>query len=199
MADFFQIHVPIWQYTLSQVIGVFVIISMVFVFQSKNKVRMLLLMALASLLSVFMQVLLENYAVAGIAGVTFFKSLSFAWTTKKGASLPPWVGTVAFLVFSSAAVVPVVLLWHHWVEFAILGAQIFANFTQWRSGTHMMRLSGFLFAVLMIANNIMFLNGAGMIISMFTIISVIIFYVRHFRQKKIQDQTQPSLELNSTD
>jgi len=157
----------------------------------RHKTGILWVMAVANALGVLMHGFLGNWAVMGISAVTALKSLAFIWTTKKGGKIPYWLSLAIFLNFTILAVFAVILTnviltnpnanWSDWV---VLGAQCFANWTQWAKSGHWIRFSSGSFSVLATVNNIMFMNVMGLVISGIKLFSISIFYIRLHRETK---------------
>lgn len=197
---FINTDIPLYMWIISQVFGLFVIVSVFMTFQMKKKTWILWGMAIANTMSVFMHAFLGNWAVAAISAVTALKSVSFIWTTKKEGKIPAWFSFSIFVFFSLFAAGAVAFTHFgpmdnpnaNWYDWVILGAQIIANFTQWRLGPHWIRASSALFSILAIVNNIMFLNVMGLINSGIKLTSIALIYIRLGREKKlITNQTHP--------
>ncbi|MCL2587437.1 MAG: YgjV family protein [Firmicutes bacterium] len=185
--------IPIALWIVSQVFGVLVIAAVFITFQMKRKTMILWGMFFGNLFSVGMHAFLGNWAVVGISAVTALKSLAFIYTTVNKDKMPKWISFATFLLFSALAIFAVILTnviltnpnanWYDWV---MLGAQLFANWTQWAKEGHWIRFSSGAFSVLGLYNNILFMNVMGLVIAGVKLGSIGLYYIRLHASKKLK-------------
>ena len=183
--------ISIGMWIAAQAFGVLVVASVFITFQFKKKTLILWGMFIGNLMGIGMHMFLGNYAVAAISAVTAIKSLAFIYTTVNKDQMPKWLSLATFIVFTALAIFAVILTnviltnpnanWSDWV---MLGAQCFANWTQWAKGGHWIRFSSGTFSVLATVNNILFMNIMGLVISGIKLTSIALFYIREHRKRE---------------
>ncbi|MCL2228878.1 MAG: YgjV family protein [Firmicutes bacterium] len=200
MFDFSDLPVPLWQWIVSQVIGVIALVFVVLGFQMKKKPLMLVCLAISNVLSAVMQGFLGNFIMAGIAGVVVFRLLAYAWLhnrreqSKQGAKnysarektvkpIPLWFD-ISILVVALALNIPVAIFtatwWFDWVFFGVTMA---ATFAQWTPYPHVVRLAAVIPTIMVLIAAIFFTNFISLITEIFALVSIGVFYVRYFVKK----------------
>ena len=181
----FEIGVPMWQYWLSQSMGILQIFITLIAFQTKNKSLLLGLFALANVFAIISNGLLLNFIVSGTKGVSLFKNLSFSWLQKNRERVNKDIQVGILILFCMLAYVVVLFtwdgLWFNWILFVALA---FSYYGEWAKGIHIVRIGGFVYAVAMIVNALMFANFTLIIVSLLSIGSIIVFYIKLLIEKK---------------
>ena len=194
----FEIDVPLPLWIISQAIGV-VILGLVFwANQIKAKEKTLIVFSVASLLAAVATALIGNYVASAVFLVVTFRNLVFAWLAKPGNNVPQWlsVGALVFFIIAGTAAIYLTMVW--WFDWVIMGLLAIRVYGTWRSGPHWIRLCGVLMAFAMIVNHAVFLNLMGILAESVILISVFIWYLRFFRDRKTpkpneEEQTSPQL------
>ena len=80
---FFDIPVPLWQWIVSQIIGVFLIVANIFGWQQKDKIRLLWFLVILNILALAANIFLFNWVVVALGSVGAVKNLSFIFVETK--------------------------------------------------------------------------------------------------------------------
>ena len=200
-----DLHVPLWQWVLSQAIGVFLVATLVIGFQQKRKQRVLLAFAIANALGVVSMILLENYGLAALSAVNVAKNLVFMWTNKEGVKLSQFLSYSILIFFLIATVVSVWLTWVTWTDWPIMGFQLFTTWASWSTAkytTHVMKASSVGFQTFFVINAIIFFNIIGIVASALILSSIFAFYIKFFlkRGKEVKESVEEvSVQQNTCD
>jgi len=192
----FELPVVLWMFIISQIFGLVNIVIAFIKFQYKNKAKTLKLSAVGNIFKSLNYAFLLNWSLAGLKLVSIVKNLVWAKESKNPAAVKFWKSLLMFIFFSLVSAFVVFLAWWSnriWFEWVILGVVLFANFGKWKKGIHWMRISQFVYRGAMIVNSILFfLNFTNIIKAVAVMISIIIFYVRFFGEKKIKKMQKNS-------
>ena len=126
--------------------------------------------------------------VVGIAGVAFFKNITFAVANMSGRSFSKRSMCVIFVVFSSLNISVSALTWH-FVSFHILDAflltfVLLGNFAKAFLSLHYMKGANFGRATVLVFNNVLFRDLMNFIRNVMVIISVITFYAMLVKKRR---------------
>ena len=185
-----DLHVELWQWIVSQVLGVFIVLCLIIGFQTKAKQRLLLTFAIANVIGFFSMLLLENYGLAAMSVVNVGKNVAFMWTNKResaGRPINKVLSYVLLVFFWVAGIVSVSIWWVVWTDWPGLGFQIITTWASWHGArwtTHVMKLSSLGFQVVFIINAFMFFNWIGIVSGLIVLGSILLYYIKFFAQKK---------------
>ena len=201
--DLSGVNMSLW--IVSQIFAalalVVIIYAMIF---SKTKTKTLYAIIVFNILMIVSTALLKNWLPAGIYAVAIVRDFVFIWREKKhpiNKNLA--VATlVAFLIISTA----VSCFTINWslpslqlaLAVAIQLMALFVIYGAWAKGIHLMRISRFSLNVFYIFNYIIFQNYVALMVSTFTLISIIVFYVRFLEKKRAQDKANPENSENQS-
>ena len=186
-----EVNVPLPQWIISQVFAFFALIFSFWAWQVKEKMKVLLLVGIFSMLLAASASLLENYTLGvlfGLAGIRNFTFLYLDWRISKGKNVLRWVQYFFAGVFITATVTSTVVLvyvfkvptrgaWLEWLICVTLIGLIIGNI---QKGTDLMRISFIANRAFNIVNHIYFANIIAVIIAISAIASNIIYYIRQF-------------------
>jgi len=182
-----ELQVPVWQWGLSQGLGVVILILVVFAFQAKRKIVTLSLISACLAISVISNSLLLNWVAVALGGVTLLRFLCFIWLEARGERVQRWVSVSVLFFFLIACAVSVVVLeiigLGHWFNWVLLAGNLFSTYGGWAKGVHLVRISNIQISILIIINALMFNNFMSIIIEAFALASIAIFYWRWLRKK----------------
>ncbi|MCL2755999.1 MAG: YgjV family protein [Firmicutes bacterium] len=185
----FELDFGSWQWVISQLVGIIAIVLVVFAFQSKTKKRALFLFCLTSALWAISSALVENYVATAIYATFMLRNAAFLWLETKGKNSPGWVSGLILGICILISVVAVIYTRVWWFDWLLLGANVLKVYGAWRRGIHWIRVVNFVFLPLIIFNHFWFSNYMGVIGESVALISVTIFYMRFFaNRKKINNQ-----------
>jgi len=182
----FEIHVDLWQWILSQAIGV-VAFGLLFVaFQQKSKPRQLMWQSVVNFLTMFASLLLLNWIAFGIASVAFLKNGTFALTSKNKASKS--LRTFFFVLFTTLNVAVMVLTWvlvsFHIIDVFLLVGIVAVNWGKSFGNIHSLNIPAFSNSIFLTINAIMFRDAMGVLKGAVAIISIIVFYFKFFKKRQ---------------
>ena len=181
------IPVDLHWYIISQIFGVVALACFFVAMQVKNKSKLLVIMAIGSFFGAVMYLFLEMYFLASLWFIGVFRSLAFAWVDKNREKLPKYVSVGVLVFFVAALVTATAFTWESWISWAILGFSLITVVLKWVEGyMHLMRGGIVVKAVLSIIVNAFKLNVTGIIIEVNYIISISVFYIRLYREKRIK-------------
>jgi len=180
----FDIIVELWQWILSQVIGVFSLVMMFISFQAKTKSRVLTIMCIGVTSGIIGLSLLENWVMVGLLSVTLVRNLTFIYLDKKDSEIPKDFSVFVLVLFMLLATYTVFWTNRWWFDWLLLGATLFSTYGKWAKGIHLIRISSVTFSALAIVNAVEFHNLMGILIDIVIICSIGFFYIKFFRNKK---------------
>jgi len=178
---------PVW--IVSQIFSFIALVFMVWSFQIKNKIVLMLFLGIGTTALAISATFLGNYTLAvlfGLAAVRNYVFSYFDWRGSRGNDVPKWLYYSFAGFFTLSTIVSTVVLVHilqvatygAWLEWLIcitLVGLIIGNVLE---GTTLMRLSFVANRVFNIINHVYFANVIAVIIAVLAIISNIIYYVR---------------------
>jgi|GEM_PF-1546665 len=183
--EFFQIHVPIWQFALSQVFGAVYIAVGFFALQIKDKSKTLKWYAVGNILSIISNALLLNFILVGTKSVSFFKNISFSHLQSNREKIGKIFAVMILLFFIVLAFAVSIFTWNGiWFNWVLVSMLAFSYFGEWHRNVHILRLGSFLYMVTVFVNALMFANVADMVKCVITTIAIITFYVRFFKNRE---------------
>ena len=185
-----------WMFIISQFFGLINIAIAFYRYQIKDKAKTLRLAAFGNVFKALNYAFLLNWSLAGLKVVSIGKNLMFAKTSSPDSKIKLWQSISIFVFFCLISAAVVFATWWFnrlWFEWVVLGAVLFANFGKWKKGMHILRISAVFYRSVMIVNSIFFfLNPTNLIKAVAIIVSITIFYIRFFREKR-----KPKTELAS--
>jgi len=177
-------------FILSQLFGFINIAISFYKFQIKDKAKTLRLSAVGNVFKSLNYAFLLNWSLAGLKIVSIAKNLMFAKTSAENSKIKLWQSICVFIFFTVISVAVIFVTWYFtrlWFEWIILSAVVFANFGKWKKGIHILRISAVFYRIVMIINSIFFfLNPTNLIKAIAVLISVALFYIRFFAERKMQ-------------
>jgi len=191
--NFFQIHVPMWMWWLSQAIGVVAIVLTFIAIQQKTKSRQLFVQSSINVIMLAANLLILNMSMVAIGVVLIVQNFSLALINTKEDKLPNWFKVFAFIFFSTlytAAMFSVWWFWNQhwsWFNYVLLAISIFMIYVKVFRNIHWMKWSIFANNWLLIVNAVMYANIMSVVKSFVKITSVLLFY--HKYQKTKQQST----------
>jgi len=189
------LHVTLWVWILSQVIGVVVIVVTFISYQQRRKSKQLQISVGYHLLDMVANLMLLNFAKAGMSVVASVKNFFFASVNKDGAKESKQSSRVlTFVVFSAINTAIMVLIWafisYHWFDWFLLVGVLGINYAKAAKGIHKLKIGILIFAIIEIINLIMFLNIIGIVAKLIAMMSIVIFYVRFFKSKSHEEKVK---------
>jgi len=193
---------PLW--IASQVAAFIALVFMVWSFQIKKKLKMMMFLGAGTLFLAISASFLENYTLAvlfGLASVRNFVFCYLDWRTEKGKYVAKWLPYFFAGVFITLTIVPTILLvyvwrvpsvgpWLEWLICITLIGLIIGNVLE---GTNIMRISFVANRAFNIINHVYFVNVIAVFIAAMAIVSNIVFYVRQliaWQKKRKQAELQ---------
>lgn len=197
LIEFFNINVPLWQWWLSQAIGLVALVLLVICWQTRDKIKTLSFVTGARIASGAATALLGNWVLAAFFFVSAVRSLSFIGlyvAERRGHKAPQWLSVALLVFFLAATATSMWFTSSWWLDYVLLGVCIVFVFTEWARGIHVMRGVQVVMSGLMFANN-WFANMhiMGMVKAAAVIGSIAVFYIRAFVNKKKEGSAQPCL------
>lgn len=179
-----------WQWIVSQVFGLVGLVIIIIAFQMRVKTRTLLMFALFHTVSLGMHGFTGNWLMFSLAVASIARNLSFTYIEIRGEKFPKKL-SIAVVIFFVVINIPIAI-WNwvnpaidsHWVDWVILGTILFNNFAVWLKGIHLMRLANISLSIVLVINGIMFYNGMMIVIELFVMSSIVVFYIRFFRDRR---------------
>jgi len=180
---------PYW--ITSQVFSFIALVFMVWSFQIKNKVILMLFLGIGTTALAISAAFLGNFTLSvlfGLAAVRNYVFSYFDWRGSRGNDVPKWLYYSFAALFTALTVVSTILLvhvWHvdtfgAWLEWIICITLVGLIVGNVLKGTNLMRVSFIGNRVFNIINHVYFANVIAVIIAVLAIISNIIYYVRMF-------------------
>jgi hypothetical protein len=188
-----NIGLPIW--ILSQVFAFFALISIILAFQSKTKTKTLLFtIAFNSFMSVA-TILLQNYVLTGIVAVAVLRDITFILREKYRPDSKVWSYlSLFFFLALSLTVSLITATW--WFDYLLLVTALFLIYGSWAKGVHLIRISRVAFCALVIVNHVINYNYVGIVIEVFSILSIAVFYIKFYRYIRKQNQLKFEQDFN---
>ena len=186
---------PLWW--VSQVFAFIALVCFVWGWQIKNKVKMMLLIGIASTALVVSAAFLENYSLAVLFGLAAIRNFVFAyldWRVSRKKYVPKWLSYFFAGVFAASTITASVLFmtipslrqyiafggtgW--WLELFIMLTLLGLIVGNILKGTNLMRVSFIANRAFNIINHVYFGNVIAIVIATFSICSNFVFYFRQF-------------------
>jgi len=196
---------PIWW--VSQVFALMTLISFIWCFQIKNKVKMMLITGIGCLTFSISAFLLPTINVSvgilfGLAAIRNFVFSFIDWRVSKGKPTARWISYVFCGFFIAANTLATILLVSLWPQLTLLKDEVVTRGLPWglglaielimsvtltglvlgniMKGTDLMRVSFVVNRSFTIINHLFVNNLIGMVIAASAIISNIVYYIRFF-------------------
>ena len=181
---------PLW--IVSQVFAFIALVFMVWSFQCKEKLRVMLLLGFGTFFLALSAAPLQNWVLASLfmqASVRNYVFFFFDWRVKRGIHVPRKYYNIAAVIFSAAIIASTIIMVHimqvpHtnlFVEWSIAATLVGLTIGNVLKGQNVMRLSFVVNRIFNIYNHIYFLNAIAVIIAALAIGSNGIYYLRMFR------------------
>ena len=195
-----QLNNPVWW--VSQVFALIALITFVWGWQIKNKVRMMTLIGIASTALVVSASLLGNWSLGVLFGLAAIRNFVFAyldWRKSKGKHVANWLPYFFAGVFAISTITATTLFltvpvlrervaviggrtaW--WLELLIMVTLLGLILGNILKGTNLMRVSFVLNRVFNIINHVVFANLIAVIIAALSIGSNLVYYLRMLIRK----------------
>jgi hypothetical protein len=182
-----SINSPIW--ILSQIFAFIALIFMVWSFQCKEKLNVMLLLGFGTFFLALSAAPLGNWTLASLflqASVRNYVFFFFDLRRKKGIHVPQRYYTVAAVIFSSLIVLSTILFVHimqvpitnYFVEWCIAATLVGLTIGNVLKGQNVMRLSFVVNRMFNIYNHVFFINAIAVIIAAMAIGSNGLYYLR---------------------
>jgi len=196
---------PLW--IVSQVFAFIALVFMVWSFQCKEKLRVMLLLGFGTFFLALSAAPLQNWALASLfmqASVRNYVFFFFDWRVKNGIHVPRKYYNISAVIFSVGIVASTIVIIHilqlphtnYFVEWSIAATLVGLTIGNVLKGQNVMRLSFVVNRFFNIYNHIYFLNAIAVIIAALAIGSNGIYYFRMFlawrRGEDIQAGTSAS-------
>ena len=183
MFNFSDLPVPLWQWILSQVFGLIALVLVIIGFQLKDKSKLLIFIALASVAGSIMQTLLTNYIMAAIGAVVVVRLFVYAWLQKHRKTIPQWLDITILTIFLLVNIPITIFTAEWWFDWVFFGFVTVGTFGQWVSNSHSVRVSTMPITIMILIAAIFFSNIMSLLTETFVLVSVTIFYIRFFKEK----------------
>jgi len=178
---------PMW--IVSQVFAFIALVFMVWSFQCKEKLRVMLLLGFGTFFLALSAAPLQNWVLASLfmqASVRNYVFFFFDWRVKRGIHVPRTYYNVAAIIFSTAIVASTIIMVHimqvpHtnlFVEWSIAATLVGLTIGNVLKGQNVMRLSFVVNRMFNIYNHVYFLNAIAVIIAALAIGSNAVYYLR---------------------
>jgi len=197
---------PLW--IVSQVFAFIALVFMVWSFQCKEKLRVMLLLGFGTFFLALSAAPLQNWVLASLfmqASVRNYVFFFFDWRVKQGIHVPRKYYNIAAIIFSAAIVASTIIMVHimqvpHtnlFVEWSIAATLVGLTIGNVLKGQNVMRLSFVINRMFNIYNHVYFLNAIAVIIAALAIISNGIYYFRVLlawrRGENLQAESPPNV------
>ena len=178
--------VPQHWFIVAQVLGLVALVVVFITFQTKNKVRLLVLDAIANLLLGLAYLAMGLYILAVVNLIAAVRGLAFAWLNNKReeGKVHPAISIGLLMIFWIVFAVAIVLLWSTWVDFVILGLVLVYVWSLWNKGNHLVRILCLILSVIYVTINVLAFNIMGTVVESVYILSIMIFYLRLIHEKR---------------
>ncbi|MCL2087931.1 MAG: YgjV family protein [Oscillospiraceae bacterium] len=184
----FRFDDPVW--IVSQVFAFFALVFLVWSFQMKNKIVIMLLMGLGSAFLGLSAICLGNYSVGMLFWLTAVWNFVFTyldWRISRGKRVHPKLKYIFAGIFAILTITATSFLWTLgmalWLEIMICVTLLGLILGSVLKGTNIMRVSFITNRVFNIINHIHFNNPIGVIIASTAIGSNVVFYIRQMIAK----------------
>lgn len=127
--------------------------------------------------------LLFDWVGLGINALGILRQIVFVILLIKHDKIPQWVSVCSLLFFLISAVVIMVFVWTSWYSWLILATQLFLIYGCWCKSDHIMRISNFIIAAVIMPHYLWTGNYVVIAIEVAVIISIVIFYLRVYIDK----------------
>jgi len=182
-----DLHVPLWQWIVSQALGFLIVFTLFYGFQQKKKTKLLWAFTVTNILGFFAMMLLENYGLAATSAVNIAKNLTFIWKNTRKQETPVFWSYFILIFFLAAMIVSVSLFWVVWTDWPILFFSSVSTFGSWwksKKAIHIMKGAAVGFQTFFIINAVIFFNIIGIINGIIVLGSILLFYIKFFKTKK---------------
>ena len=195
-----SIESPIW--IVSQVFAFIALVFMVWSFQCKEKLNVMLLLGFGTFFLALSAAPLGNWTLASLflqASVRNYVFWFFDWRVKLGIHVPRTYYNVAAVIFSTLIVFSTILFVHimqveitnYFVEWCIAATLVGLTIGNVLKGQNVMRLSFVVNRMFNIYNHVYFINAIAVIIAALAIGSNGLYYLRMllaWRKKKKEEE-----------
>ena len=187
-----NINVPMWQWWISQAIGIVGLFVLFACWQAKAKNRTLLLVTLARCLSAVAAAFLDNWIMSAFFAISAVRGGCFMWVNanradatraKKNISL----GFLGLFVVVTAAFMIFTRTW--WFDWILITLAVMFTIAEWMKDIHIMRVVQFVVSAATIVNMVRFVNPIGVIQATAVMLSIVVFYVRWVVRKRRSPQS----------
>ncbi|MCL2228256.1 MAG: YgjV family protein [Firmicutes bacterium] len=191
MIEFFQIHVPMWVWGISQAVGFVGMVIIFIALQQKSKTRQLYLQSLALVFAVIANSLILNMILVANLSVNVIKNFTYAVLDSRKDKIKNWTKHFFFALFTVLSFTVTFLVWLFfrdtwtWLNLIILVSVVVMNYAKVYKSVHWVKWGMFANGWLLLINAFMFANIMGGISSLIIIVSVIVFYIKR-KEKEIR-------------
>ena len=194
----FEIHVDLWQWILSQVIGVIALVFVFLAFQQKTKSKQLMWQAVVNFMTILVAILLFNWIVVGVSSVAFLKNITFMFTNKRKQKPSKSLLVFFFILFSILNITTMALTWYfasfHIIDVFLLTGLVAVNYGKALGNIHTMKIPALSNSVFLLINAVMFRDAMAVLKSMVAISSITIFYFKFLKARKKDANPAPPQE-----
>jgi len=187
------LHVPLWQWIVSQVfIAVLIVVNFIG-WQEKDNNKLLWWQVVFNLIAATANTFLFNWIAVAVGTVGALRQLSFIWVNKrKKKALGDQVAEkqahnlsiIILVVFSIINVTTLYLAMENAYGYVIIATRLIVNWAMWTGDLHKNKIvTGIIWSSVMIVNAAMFLNIVGVVQYSMIIASIVIFYIRRRKSK----------------
>jgi hypothetical protein len=184
----FDLHVPLWIWIVSQIIGFIGLALIVAAFQQRCKIKSLKLLTANNFALIAGNALLLNWIQVARPFVTIFANATFIQIQRKGGEASNRFKIWSFVIFGVLYVLSFVLIWalvsFHWFDLFLLGGLLLFNFGKIAKNVHAIHITGAIFQVAMMINALMFSNIIGAISGLIILSSIAVFYFKRWVKRK---------------
>ena len=179
--ELFNIEVPLWQWVVSQVFGVFALVGAIICWQLKDKRKNLIWITLVRGMALMMVAFLENWILVAFLAANVFRGITMLLLERNREDIHPIRSVCILFFFISLTTVAMLLTMEgSWLDWLLLGTAVFVVFGEWSKSIHLMRTSQIFNASAMLTSYLMIRNIMGVAIEGFNLISLFVFYIIFF-------------------
>jgi len=180
-----NLHVPVWQWAISQVFALCALGLICFAYSIKRKRTVLFAIGSGCLLNAIVNIILLNWVVVCImlvAATTNFVMSYFEFRREKGKTVNKYASFVITLCLAVAMAIAICSVADWWFDYVLLVSSLCITVSSWLRGIHLHRFTCFAYDSLAIVNCWVYSNYIGIIMSIISIIAVVVFYARFLKK-----------------
>jgi len=193
------LHVPLWQWVVSQALIAVLIVVNFIGWQQKDNTKLLWYQVVFNLIAATANTFLFNWVAVAVGTVGALRQLAFIWVNRrKKAAVGDEIAEkhaynlsiLILVVFSIINVTTLYLAMENAYGYVIIATRLLVNWAMWTGDLHKNKIvTGVIWSSVMIVNAAMFLNIVGIVQYSMIITSIAIFYIRR-RKAKLAEANQ---------